>query len=359
MASQQQGAKQQATAWAPLVRDRMRAVLGDHPEAEGILRRLGRRLATSTATSYGDHFERFAEWCVAQSDQPSPLPAATATVLRWLESDVCAGDRVAAGSLQPYLSAINRVHEDCELDKPALGHLVTGYRRGLAHEQREAGRGIGAVRVYLPPPVAERALRSALHMTRADAPALDARGRRLLRAHVSTVFTFSFFARGATGVSLQCRDVRRSAAGVTITLRSEKGKDAHAQARTLTLPPGAFPELTELLDRWEFVRGYTSDTHSFYSLRGERRTWPSTQVDTWLRECLAHLSVAPPAGERWSGHSLRKGAASGAAAIDVSLSKICWCGGWSIQSRAVHDYIDPTCPATPACRLFFGWLRGS
>ena len=49
--------------------------------------------------------------------------------------------------------------------------------------------------------------------------------------------------------------------------------------------------------------------------------------------------------------------ASGSSAIDVSLTKICWCGGWSIQSKAVHDYVDPTCPATPACWLFFGWLR--
>jgi hypothetical protein len=31
-------------------------------------------------------------------------------------------------------------------------------------------------------------------------------------------------------------------------------------------------------------------------------------------------------------------------------------GGWSIRSAAVHDYIDATCPDTPAARRFFGWL---
>ena len=25
-------------------------------------------------------------------------------------------------------------------------------------------------------------------------------------------------------------------------------------------------------------------------------------------------------------------------------------------SRAVHDYVDPTCPASAAARRFFGWL---
>ena len=39
------------------------------------------------------------------------------------------------------------------------------------------------------------------------------------------------------------------------------------------------------------------------------------------------------------------------------LDRICWCGGWSILSRAVHDYIDPTCPTSLAARRFFGWLR--
>ena len=72
---------------------------------------------------------------------------------------------------------------------------------------------------------------------------------------------------------------------------------------------------------------------------------------------LAHFDLQPPAQEKWSGHSLRKGAASGAAAIGVSLDRICFCGGWKIRGATVHDYIDPTCPATPAARRFFGWLR--
>ena len=87
--------------------------------------------------------------------------------------------------------------------------------------------------------------------------------------------------------------------------------------------------------------------------------FPPSQIDAWCREILEHLGFSPPSGESWSGHSLRKGAASGAAAIDVALRKICFMGGWSILSRAVHDYIDPTCPASDACRRFFGWLRSS
>ena len=87
-------------------------------------------------------------------------------------------------------------------------------------------------------------------------------------------------------------------------------------------------------------------------------TFPSSldPIDSWLQLILGHLGERPPAGETWSGHSLRKGAASGSVAIDVALFRICFMGGWSIQSRAVYDYIDATCPSTPACRRFFGWL---
>ena len=51
-----------------------------------------------------------------------------------------------------------------------------------------------------------------------------------------------------------------------------------------------------------------------------------------------------------------EGAAGGAAAVDVALFRICFMGGWSIRSAAVHDYIDATCPASPAALRFFGWL---
>ena len=51
--------------------------------------------------------------------------------------------------------------------------------------------------------------------------------------------------------------------------------------------------------------------------------------------------------------------AARAAAIDVQLFRICYIGGWKSTSAAVHDYIDATCPDTPAARRFFGWLLRS
>ena len=336
-----------------------RARFGAFAETEEVISLLSTSLAPSTAASYSEHFERFAAWCAQQPDRPSPLPASTSTVVRWVVADVVQGDKVKAKSLQPYLSAINRVHRDLEMDEPALGHLVQQVRRSIALRQADLGRG--TQRVYLPPPVVERVLLSALQMDEADLCA-DLRRAELFRAAVAVVLTFVIFCRGHSGSALRPGDVRTSAAGITITLDYEKGKRVKGVARTITIPPGAVPGLEELLAKWERLFelrdafAVRADKPSYFNLPHERKAFRDSQIDSWLGLILGHLNVQPPAGEAWSGHSLRKGAASGAGALDVALFRICYMGGWSVRSAAVHDYIDASCPATPAAERFFGWL---
>lgn len=314
---------------------------------------LANSLAPSTMGNYGGHVARFARWCAQQPDKPSPLPASTSTVVRWVVGSVVKGDRVRAKSLQPYLSALNRIHRDHEMDEPALGHVVQQVRRAVALRQANLGRA--TQRVYLPPPVVERVLLWALERPM-ERLLKEPRQRQLFRAAVAVVLTFSIFCRGHSGSALRVCDVRRSAAGVTITLDEEKGKRVDGVARVITFPPGAVPGLEALLAKWEAVRGETQAS-SYFAFAHERRTvLPASQIDDWLGEVLGHLGESAPAGETWSGHSLRKGAASGAAAIDVALHRICYMGGWSVRGAAVHDYIDASCPATPAARRFFGWL---
>lgn len=341
-------ARPAASSWAEALADHWRERLGDVAEADEIIGLLSSSLAPGTAESYGRHFARFIRWCAVQPDAPSPLPASTATVVRWLAADVVKEDRVAARSLQPYLSALNRVHRDLELPEPALGHLVQQVRRAVALRQAASRT---ARRVYLPPEAVGKMLTALTASCQPPSPP------GLLRAVTAVVLTFCLFARGGTGAALRARDVRRGVAGITVTLDQEKGKRVEGTARSITFPPGSIPGLDELLARWERVRGSASGGRSYFSFPHERASWPASQIDAWLQACLAHFGFEPPAGEVWSGHSLRKGAASGANALDVSLQRICYVGGWSIKSRAVHDYIDHTCPLTPACRRFFGWLK--
>jgi hypothetical protein len=339
--------------WAKAMACRWDEVVGDFPEREAVMGTMSRALAASTAASYGGHWARFVRWCESRPDQPAPLPATTGTVLRWLSGDVTVGGAVRAASLQPYLSALNGMHRDLGYPEPALGHLVQRFRAGLGHQQGDGGRS--ARRTYLPPPIVERVLLWALALD------LEHASRALLqvfRAAVATVFTFCFFARGDTGSALLGAHVRRSVAGITVTFEHEKGKSKNWDSRTVIIPPGAIPGLEDLLWKWESFRGDVAASRSYYLLPGERTrgAFPAAQVDQWLRLVLDHLGTHPPPGELWSGHSLRKGAASGAAAVGAPLVKICYVGGWAVHSKAVHDYVDPTCPASAAGRRFFGWL---
>ena len=92
-----------------LARCYWRELLGNVPESDEIMSLLSSSLAPATARNYGDHHACFIRWCDAQPNRLQAFPASTVTVLRWLAADVTAADRVRAGSLQPYVSAINRV----------------------------------------------------------------------------------------------------------------------------------------------------------------------------------------------------------------------------------------------------------
>ena len=93
-----------------------------------------------------------------------------------------------------------------------------------------------------------------------------------------------------------------------------------------------------------------------WQLPWESRWGPKSLV-TVLRRGLQELDVAPPPGFAWTLKCIRSGAASAAAAIDISLSKIRRQGDWSASSMVPErKYIDAMVVSTDAARRFFGWL---
>jgi len=106
-----------------------------------------------TVDAYHRHWQRFSEWCALNGLQPLPAtPLMVAAYIGWLAER----GTIAASSLQPYLSAINAMHADLGMPKPALGHLIqrarAGMRRGQALVQTRD------VRIPLPPEVMLRLL---------------------------------------------------------------------------------------------------------------------------------------------------------------------------------------------------------
>ena len=80
------------------------------------------------------------------------------------------------------------------------------------------------------------------------------------------------------------------------------------------------------------------------------------QMNCFMGEVLAAAGVTAPDSFRYSWHSLRHSAASSCKAINVADSKIMFLHNWKSMAVAYATYIDPLCPATPACYRFFGWL---
>jgi hypothetical protein len=172
-------------------------------------------------------------------------------------------------------------------------------------------------------------------------------------------------ARSDTDLHLLRNDVELTTTTMFIRLRKAKGKAVSPSQKRISIPIRGIPGLSELISIWQRVQQLSFDDArrtmpadvSFWRLASDTAAWTSSSavLDGWLHSACAFLNVRAPDGEKWTSHSFRKGAASAAHAIGVSLTNICWHGGWTAKSSAVHTYITPV-PSDAAAYRFFGWL---
>ena len=130
--------------------------VGDVPGELGA--RLGSLLAhgrrTSTKISYDGKQRRFQSFCTdilpdEYGLRPrSWLPASEKTVIMYL-AHLSREGKVAEQSLQPYLSAVNQLHQDAGFPRPAVGHFIKLVRKGYVALEADAN-GPSANRVPAP-----------------------------------------------------------------------------------------------------------------------------------------------------------------------------------------------------------------
>ena len=131
---------------------------------------------------------------------------------------------MAARSLQPYLSAINRFLLDHARAPMALGPMITSVKKGLANCQQDLAPT--PERVPIPAPVALSILILAeklLVMVQWDHS--DQR-LSLLRACIVSVASYMFFNRGECSSTALSSDLKVDDSHVTLRLRNEKGHKA-------------------------------------------------------------------------------------------------------------------------------------
>ena len=314
-------------------------------------------LQPGTYASYNSNLAGFFSYC--QEYNLAPLDTTAIDIARYV---AWLGERgtVAADSLQPYLSAINRFLQDHARPPVALGPLVTGVRKGLA--QCQVDTLPLPERVPLPAPVAlailelAEGLLTSVRWQPADPHLL------LLRAAVATIASYIFFTRGECGATAHTEDLVVDSTSITLRLRYEKGKKALGTGRrnTRQIACRAVPRVAAVLTA--FFAGVASMAHRrtrrwALSASEDSSPWSAATLSAWLQAAYTAAGCQPPAGFSWTSHSLRKGAASAAYAIKVPLSDIRFAGGWSTNSTVLEGrYVDFAMQPTGAAHLFFGHL---
>jgi hypothetical protein len=84
--------------------------------------------------------------------------------------------------------------------------------------------------------------------------------------------------------------------------------------------------------------------------------WIANTLSGWFTAVTSAMQERPLDGFSWTSHSLRKGAATAAYNVGVTLQNIKHFGGWSTESSVVQDYIDPTALARRSECFLFGLL---
>lgn len=355
--------------WADTMVAHLASQLGTDQLSLRAISLISSSLAPNTYRSYDQKLQKFAMFCNKQGKQI--LDCELSDVLRyvaWLAEE----GRVAADSIQPYLSAINKLYLDLGLPAIASGRWVKNAVRGMHFQQRLAVPH-GLYRTAIPAVVIYDILTHLPVVLSADCSLLDRLKRA--RACLVTVMAFLFCARpGAMAQLLDSHLVVTPGPSSAILLTPWKTKgQAHVQphlVEPVAIPAAAFTapsvqlnpvDIAALVQQYKVLRNFSLQgqvPEHMWALPGEgTHKYSAKHVDAWLEQALQLTDHQPPAGYNWTGHSMRKGAASAAAAAGVPLSKIRYLGGWSAQSITVEKtYIDPTCPASPAGTFFFSWL---
>lgn len=317
-------------------------------------------LDPGTYATYGSAIRPFFQFCEEQ--RIHPLSVTAVEICRYVAWQGIRGS-VAAKSLQQYLSAINKFLADHGYEPTALGALVASVRRGLSGAQIDLDPA--DVRIALPPEAivafiaGAKAIRDAL--PRWSAPATP---RILLfRAFLACAVNFLFFQRGEAGTACRTGDLLVHPGGIHLFCNDYKGARGVAPVRkpVHNLPVSAFADLADLLRYFDAQRaawqgGAQPAARWAVSDSEAASTWSADTLTEWLRLACDAAGFVPPDGFKWTSHSLRKGAATAAYAINVPLLKIKFMGNWAQESLVVHRYIDVTAQPTPAAWQLFGWL---
>jgi site-specific recombinase XerD len=256
--------------------------------------------AASTRKAYGTDFRIFKAWCDARG--VSALPAAPESVASYLASQ--------AGTSKPSTlgrraAAIRYAHKLAGLETPTDAEGVKATMRGIR-------RTFGSARVRKAPAVAAKML-GMVAKAPASLPGLRDRALLLLG------FTGAF--RRSELVALDVVDLEETETGLLVTIRRGK-TDQEAMGRAIAIPHGDIACPVKALRAWLDAAGIEAGPlfrpiNRAGAVAASRLTCRS--VANFVK---AYAVRAGFDGKMFSGHSLRSGFLTSAAAKGASIFKM-------------------------------------
>jgi integrase len=260
----------------------------------------GMALAPNTLRGYQTDWKDFAAWCRAEGREC--LPADTATVSLYFADR---SQHLTAASLTRRIAAITKRHAQAGFlsptKQPKFREVMAGIRKSKKDRPQTAKAAL---------------LNSDLIEILGEIEANDDLDRlQAARDRALLMIGFAGALRRSELVNLDVEDIVKTREGIILTLRWSK-TDQEGQGTELAIPKGRKPATcpVTILEAW-LSRAEIKSGPVFRKVRQngvvENRRLSDRSVALILKRCVGHAGFAP---EEFSGHSLRAGFATSAAA---------------------------------------------
>jgi site-specific recombinase XerD len=274
------------------------AALG--PDLEAAIDLAKAEKAISTRKAYGTDFRIFKAWC--ESRGVSALPAAPETVASYLAAHASTSK---ASTLGRRIAAVRYAHKLAGLETPTDAEGVKATMRGIR-------RTFGGARNKKAPAVAGK-----MHTMVAATP----EGLAGIRDRALLLIGFAGAFRRSELVALDVEDIEESETGLLLTLRRGK-TDQEGIGRTIAIPRGDVACPVRALRAW--LEAADIQTGAIFrpidkagTVRARRLTCRS--VANFIKAFAARVGLD---ASKFSGHSLRAGFLTSAAASGASIFKM-------------------------------------
>jgi integrase len=280
-------------------------------------------ITESTRMVYGHTWRRWERWCAGRAIKP--LPAAPAAVCAYLTERAAEG--ASASVVDTSCSPISYVHRSSGLDDPIVCEAVRQVRRGLrrtlgtAPQRQARPLGLDEIRRIVTP--------------------IDRTTAKGMRDVALILVGFASALRRSELTALTLADVETKPAGVRLHVRRSKtDPEGHGQVVGVAHGQHALTDPVAALAAWSAARGLGPGP-LFVSLRNKVLTDEPISGEAVARMLRTRARAAGMSTERITGHSLRAGHATTAAAAGVPLDRIALQTRHKRLSTLIDRYIRP------------------